>query len=176
MSSTSGPTLRVPVPKKIGDSQTYVVTVQYLGEHQYKQTLAQRTKSHAKSQERTKKWKEQQEKLELVRQEKELLQRRQRIVNQIELAFVKKSQGAVDFITCDTCNAVAAHLGLAFENPGSSIIDPEQITGAWCLQHHGSTHNGTFYPAKRPFKTKASIACEKLEFFYDGLRQLCIKA
>ena len=113
---------------------------------------------------------------ELERQEKELVQRRQRIINQIELAFVKKVQGAVDFITCDQCNAQASHLGLAYENPGSQVIDSEQITGAWCENHHGTTHNGTFYKGKRPYKTKAEVACDRLEFFYDGLRQICIKA
>ena len=157
-------------------AKTYTVTVEYLGERQYRQTYQQRVKALAASEKRTEKWKKQQAQEELERNEKQLVQRRQRIVNQIELAFVKKSQGAVDFITCDKCDAIATHLGLAYENPGSQVVDPDQITGAWCADHHGSTHNGRFYPTQRPFKTKAEIACERLEFFYDGLRQLCVKA
>ncbi len=169
--------LMLPKPLKVGQTKEYTVTLEYLGERQYAQTYKQRVKALAASQKRTEKWKKQREKEELERQEKELVQRRQRIINQIELAFVKKVQGAVDFITCDQCNAPAAHLGLAYENPGSQVIDSVQITGAWCADHHGHTaYNGTFYKSARPYKTKAEAACERLEFFYDGLRQICVKA
>jgi len=159
--------LRVPVGKKVGKTITYTVEVTYLGEKQYKQTLAQRTKAFKRNQERSKKWKEEQERLEVQRQEKELVQRRQRIVNQIELAFVKQGRDAVNFVTCDKCDAPATHLGLAFENPGSRVIDTDQITGAWCEKHDNQYG--------RPYKTKAVIACNLLEFFYDGLRQIYIK-
>jgi hypothetical protein len=155
------------VPTKIGEKATYIVTVEYLGECQYKQTFEQRTKAFDRNQERTKKWKEEQAKLELERQEKQLVQRRCRITNQIELAFVKQVATAVNFITCDKCHATATFLGLAYENPGSDVIDPDQITGAWCQEHDNKY--------QRPFKTKAAIACERLEFFYDGLRQLYVK-
>jgi hypothetical protein len=161
-----GAYLRIPVPKIIGKTVTYTVAVEYLGEHQYKQTLAQRTRAHERNQERTKKWKEEQAKQELENQEKQLIQRRNRIMNQIELAFVKKGKEAVNFVTCDKCDAMATFLGLAFENPGSTVIDPDQITGAWCKEHDNKY--------ARPFKTKAAIACELLEFFYDGLRQIYV--
>ena len=152
------------VPMKIGETTEYTVTVQYLGEKQCKTTFAQRTKA----QERSRKRKETEAKKELEKKAKELLQRQKRIVNQIELAFVKQVATAVDFITCDKCDGVAKFLGLVYENPGSSVIDPDQISGAWC-QDHDQKH-------ERPFKTKAAIACERLEFFYDGLRQLYVKA
>ena len=112
--------VNLDVPKTVGEVREYTVTVEYLGEHQYKQTYQQRVKALARSEERAKKWKEENARLELERNEKQLVQRRQRIVNQIELAFVKKSQGAVDFITCDKCDAVAAYIGLAYEKPGSA--------------------------------------------------------
>ncbi len=159
--------VRLPVPKKIGEVTTFTVKVEYLGERQYKQTYAQRVKAFAKSQERTKKWQEERAKLELEQQEKQLIQRRNRIMNQIELAFVKEGKEAVNFVTCDKCDGTAKYLGLAYENPGSQVIDPEQITGAVCDDHKEKYH--------QPFKTKVLIACERLEFFYDGLRQLYLK-
>jgi hypothetical protein len=164
---TWGAYLRVPVSKKIGQTVTYTVEVTYLGEHQYKQTYQQRVKAHAKAEKRREAWQKEQERQELERQEKQLIQRRKRIMNQIELAFVKKGKDAVNFVTCDQCDAMATHLGLAYENPGSQVIDPDQITGALCVEHDNKH--------KRPFKTKAVIACELLEFFYDGLRQICVR-
>lgn len=164
----------VPVPR--AGAKTYTVTVEYLGERQYKQTYQQRVKALAASEKRTEKWKKQQAQEELERNEKQLVQRRQRIVNQIELAFVKKSQGAVDFITCDKCDAIATHLGLAYENPGSQVVDPDQITGAWCKEHEWRAVGGRMWALTAPFKTTAAVACETLEFFFDGLRQLCVKA
>lgn len=161
-----GAYLRVPVPKKIGELVAYTVIVEYLGEHQYKQTYAQRVKTHARNEERIKKWKEEQAKLEVEKQEKQLVQRRKRIMNQIELAFVTKGKDAVNFVTCGKCDALAKFLGLAYENPGSTVIDPDQITGAWCADHNSKN--------LWPFKTTASISCELLEFFYDGLRQIYV--
>jgi hypothetical protein len=162
-----GAYLRVPVPKKVGLPTTYTVMVEYLGEHQYKQTYQQRVKALAASEKRREKWQKEQERLQLEKDERELVQRRKRIVNQVELAFVKKGKEAVEFITCDKCDAAATHLGLTHLNPGSRVIDPDQITGAWCELHD--------YPGARPFKTKDKIACNRLEFFYDGLRQIYVK-
>jgi hypothetical protein len=162
-----GAYLRVPVGKEIGKVETFTVTVEYLGEKQYKQTYQQRVKALASSEKRREKWQKEQERLELERQEKQLVQRRKRIMNQIELAFVKDGKDAVNFVTCDQCDAMATHLGLAYENPGSQVIDPDQITGAWCAEHDNK-HN-------RPFKTKAVVACNLLEFFYDGVRQIYVK-
>jgi hypothetical protein len=150
-----------------------------LGEKQYKQTYQQRVKAMAASEKRREKWQKEHERQELERQEKELVQRRERVMNQIELAFVKEGKDAVNFVTCDQCSAKATHLGLAYTTPGSQVIDPDQITGAWCEKHHGyiHTYNGTsrFIPGYRPYKTKEAIECNKLEFFYDGLRQISIK-
>ena len=167
--------LRIPVGKKIGKAEQFIVTVTYLGEKQYKQTYAQRVKAMASSDKRREKWQKQHTEREKQRQEKELVQRRDRIMNQIELAFVKQGKDAVNFVTCDECNALAAYLGLAYEDPGSQVIDPDQITGAWCETHHGqiNKYNNTFYPG---YGTKAAIACNLLEFFYDGLRQLYVKS
>jgi hypothetical protein len=164
--------LRVPVDTtKIGQVEKYTVTVEYLGEKKYKTSYATRAKALAKSEKRREEYEKEQKRLELEREEKELLQRRKRIVNQIELAFVKKD-GAVDFITCDECDAPATHLGLTHENPGSQVIDPDQITCAWCEQH-GDPKNSSYVRVR--FKTTASIACSRLEFFYDGLRQIYVK-
>jgi hypothetical protein len=163
---TWGAYLRVPVPKRIGKVETFTVTVEYLGEKQYKQTYQQRVKAQASAERRKEAWQKERERQELEQKEKQLIQRRERIMNQIELAFVKKGKDAVNFVTCDKCDALAKLLGLAFENPGSTVIDPDQITGAWC-QDHNSQY-------QRPFKTKAAIPCERLEFFYDGLRQIYI--
>jgi hypothetical protein len=166
---SGGVYLRVPVGKTVGKVETFTVTIEYLGgkEKLYKTTYAQRVKARAANERRRKKREKEEERLKLERQERELVQRRQRIMNQVELAFMKQGRDAVNFVTCDECDALATHLGLAYENPGSQIIDPEQITGAWCAQHD--------YKYARPYKTKAVIACSMLEFFYDGLRQICIK-
>ena len=96
--------LTLPVPTTIGKPEKFTVTVEYLGEKQYKQSYEKRVKALAKSEERREKWEKESKRLTLEKNEKELLQRRQRIVNQIELAFVKQD-GAVDFITCDDCDA-----------------------------------------------------------------------
>ena len=80
----------------------------------------------------------------------------------------------MDFITCDDCDAPATHLGLTHENPGSQVIDPDQITGAWCKDHNDSIAN-LWQHNSRPFKTTATIACIRLEFFYHGLRQIYVK-
>lgn len=162
-------TLKVPKKRAVGQTKTYTVTVEYLGPKEYKQTYQQRVKALAASQKRSEKWQKERERQELERQERELNQRRQRIVNQIELAFVKKVQGAVDFITCDQCSAAAKFLGLVYENPGSQVIDTDQISGAWCKDHYDPKYS-------KPFKTATAIACDRLEFFYDGLRQICVKA
>lgn len=163
-----GAYLHVPVGKKVGVIEKFTVTVEYLGEKQYKQTYDQRVKAMASAERRREKWQKQHEREELERKEKELIQRRKRIMNQIELAFVKKGKDAVNFVTCDKCDGMAKFLGLAYENPGSTVIDPDQITGAWCEEHDNQY--------ALPFKTKAAIACNLLEFFYDGLRQIYVKA
>jgi hypothetical protein len=155
--------LQLPVGKEVGKVETFTITVEYLGEHKYKQTYEQRVKAQARSE----KQKERRAKEEEKKKEAQLLQRRQRIMNQIELAFVKQGRNAVNFVTCDKCDATAIALGLAYETPGSKVIDPDQITGAMCGEHSNKYC--------WPFKTTASIQCALLEFFYDGLRQIYVK-
>lgn len=159
--------MRLPVGKKVGETVTYTIKVTYLGERQYKTPYAQRVKALASADKRNERLRKEHERQELERQQKELVQRRNRIMNQVELAFVKQGKDAVNFVTCDKCDAMATHLGLAYENPGSQVIDPDQITGAWCAEHDNKH--------MRPFKTTAAIACDRLEFFYDGLRQIYVK-
>lgn len=173
--------INLVVPKKkVGQTKTYTVTVEYLGPRQYKQTYEQRVKAMAASEKRREAWQKKQEQEELERQEKEMIQRRKRIMNQIELAFVKQGRDAVNFITCDKCSAMATRLCLAYENPGSQVIDPDQITGAVCEEHGKHAYNAQtvkyFASSMLPYKTKATIACNLLEFFYDGLRQIYVKA
>jgi hypothetical protein len=163
--------LHLPVRMSVGPTENFTISVEYLGEKKYKTSYAARAKALAKAEKYREERDKEMKRLQLERDEKELLQRRKRIVNQIELAFVKKD-GAVDFITCDECDASATHLGLTHENPGSQIIDPDQITAAWCEQH-GDPKNSAYVRVR--FKTTASIACSRLEFFYDGLRQIYVK-
>ena len=150
------------IPKKIGDTNIYTVRVTYIGEHQYKQPYAKRLATQQRNEERAKK-------LEAERKEKELVSRRARIMNQVELAFVKNGKEAMQFITCDECEDLATQLLLTHLNPGSDVISPEQVAGARCEACKISNH-------WMPFKTKAHIECSRLEFFFDGIKQICIKA
>lgn len=149
---------------------------------QYKQTYDQRVKALAASERRRERLEKKQAQEALERQEKELVQRRNRIMNQVELAFMQKGRDAVNFVTCDKCSALATRLCLGYENHGSPVIDPEQITGAVCEEHGkhpysaNSAQSKYFGPYMLPYKTTATIACNRLEFFYDGLRQIVIKA
>ena len=155
--STYGAFVHLPMPTKVGLTERYIVEVRYLGEHQFTTPYAKRLAAQQKSEERRKKWQQEQN-------EKALILRRNRIMNQIELAFVKNGKDAVKFVTCDVCDAPAKVLGLTHENPGSMVINPDQITGALCEDHKRG----------RPFKTTALIECALLEFFYDGVKQIYI--
>ena len=148
---------QIPIPQKVGATETYTIRVQYLGEHQFKVPYAKRLAVQKKNEERA-------EKARIKMEEAALILRRNRIMNQIELAFVKNGKDAVNFVTCDECDALAKFLGLAYENAGSMVINSEQITGAMCEQHD----------YHKPFKTTAKIECSILEFFYDGLKQIYI--
>jgi hypothetical protein len=154
-----GAFVHLPMPTKMGAPDNYVVEVEYLGEHQFKTPYAKRLAAQQKNEEAAKKRKVEQD-------EKALVLRRKRIMNQIELAFEKKGKDAVKFVTCDECDAPAKVLGLTHENPGGAVISPEQVTGALC-----ESHNNKYY---WPYKTAAVIDCSVLEFFYDGLKQIYI--
>lgn len=156
---TYGAFVHLAVPKTIGVPDKYIVEIEYLGDHQFKQPYAKRLAAQQRNDERAKK-------AEAERQAKALVLRRNRIMNQIELAFAKNGKDAVKFVTCDECEAPAKVLGLTHENPGATVIDPEQITGALCEEHNRKW--------QWPFKTTAVIECALLEFFYDGIRQIYI--
>ena len=148
---------QLPIPKKIGVPDEYIVEVEYLGEYQFKQPYAKRLAAHQRQEEARKK-------REAELEEEALVLRRDRIMNQIELAFVKNGKDAVKFVTCAYCDRLAEVLGLTHENPGSAVINPDQITCALCKVHRGG----------RFFKTTAVIECALLEFFYDGIKQIYI--
>jgi hypothetical protein len=149
----------IPMPTTIGVRETYIVEVEYVGDHQYKQPYAKRLAAQQRNQKAAEKHKKEVD-------EKALVLRQKRIMNQIELAFEKKGKDAVNFVTCDKCEAPAKFLGLAYENSGSATVSPEQITGAMCDDHNNNYH--------KPYKTTAVIACSILEFFYDGIKQIYI--
>jgi hypothetical protein len=158
--STHGPVIFFKIPKKIGAPDRYIVEVEYLGEKHFKVAYAKRLAVQTRNQELNAKYQKEQA-------EQALVLRQNRIMNQIELAFEKKGKHAVLFVTCDQCEAPATLLGLTHENPGSAVIAAEQITGAMC-----ASHNNNYY---RPFKTTVVIECSRLEFFYDGLKQIYVK-
>lgn len=160
-SSTYGVFIHGLTPQRLQVPESYIVTVEYVGDHQYKQPYAKRLAAQQRNEEARKK-REQKE------AEKSLVLRRNRIMNQIELAFEKKGKDAVKFVTCDECDDVAKVLGLTHENPGSQVIAPEQISGAMCEVHNNNYH--------KPYKTTAVIDCSRLEFFYDGIKQIYIAA
>ncbi len=143
------------IPPKIGQTITYITTVTSLGDHQYKQSYAKRLAAQQRNDEAKKK-------REAAREAKLLVLRRARIMNQIELAFAKNGKDAVKFVTCDLCHDLAAVLTLTHENPGSTVVSPEQIAGARCADHtpHGPLGN--------------TIRCDTLEFFYDGVKQIYV--
>jgi hypothetical protein len=155
--STYGVFIHGLTPSSLRVPESYIVTVEYVGDHQFKVPYARRLAAQKKNEERA-------EKARIKMEEAALILRRDRIMNQIELAFVKNGKDAVNFVTCDECEAPAKFLGLTHENAGSMVISPEQITGAMCDQHH----------YHKPFKTTAVIACAILEFFYDGIKQIYI--
>ena len=163
---SSGAYMRLPPPKKVGETITYTVTITLIANDAFKVPYAKRLAANTKNQVRQAAWAKKQQEEALLEEEKELVLRRARIMNQVELAFVKKGKEAMQFITCDQCDAPATILALTHLNPGSSIIDPEQITGAVCSDHD--------HAVWKPFKTHGRSECSRLEFFYDGLRQIYI--
>jgi hypothetical protein len=100
---------------------------------------------------------------EMLAQQKRAEQcNRTRIVNQIDHAFLTKTQNAGPFITCDYCSDKASVMLLTHEAEGSTILN-EQIAGARCESHFNPAWN------KTPF-----IDCVALEFFFDGVKQIHI--
>jgi hypothetical protein len=119
------------------------------------------------------------------RQEKERLQReanaRNRIRQQIDHVFAI-GKGAADsdpskYITCQSCDAPASVLRLSQPLArGSHVLDEDTITGALCAQHAQITRYNNGYVYAGGFDPKEErIPCDRLEFFYDGVRQIAIK-
>lgn len=111
-------------------------------------------------------------KLEREQWEKEAEKRRinvrKRIKHQVDHAFAIGKSGtepASKYITCEHCDAPAAVLCLNRAlGRGVSVLDEDTIVGAQCVQHSGIT-----------YKIIEKIPCARLEFFYDGIRQIAIK-
>lgn len=103
--------------------------------------------------------------------EKEAQQRvvnlRKRIKHQVDHAFATGKSGtepASKYITCQHCDAPAVLLHLNQKlSPGAAVLDEDTIIGAVCDTH--SNWGGNV----------EKIPCAKLEFFYDGIRQIAIK-
>jgi hypothetical protein len=104
--------------------------------------------------------KEAEEKQREEERNRRIVAARERIVNQIELAFEKKMKDAMHYVTCDGCSKKATRL-VVQRLPEGSVVPFENIVGALC--------DGDYHPHwdKRP-----TVACAAMEFFYDGMRQL----
>jgi hypothetical protein len=92
---------------------------------------------------------------------------RNRIKHQVDHAFATGKSGtepASKYITCQHCDGPAALVCLSrLPTKGASVLDEDTIVGALCSNH--SNYNGN----------QPKIPCAKLEFFYDGIRQIAIK-
>lgn len=96
---------------------------------------------------------------------------RQQITNQFDHAFASGVSTGTDpvakFITCMHCAAPAVLLHLNLPIPtGAAVLDEGTIVGAVCADHN--------YPGYRNTVAEV-IPCARLEFFYDGIRQIAIK-
>jgi hypothetical protein len=108
---------------------------------------------------------------ERERWKKEAAQRvlnlRQRIKHEVDHAFAVGKSGtepASKYITCEHCHAPAAYLCLNRAiTRGAAVLDEDTIVGALCAAH--GQHHGNL----------VVVPCSKLEFFYDGIRQIAIK-
>ena len=100
--------------------------------------------------------------------EQRLINLRQRIKSQVDHAFAVGKSGtepAAKYITCQYCDAPAACLVLSRAlTPGAFVLDEDTINGALCVEHGNYRVSGT-----------EKVPCSRLEFFYDGVRQIAIK-
>lgn len=124
---------------------------------------AEKAQKAAESQARAQREKER----EKERQE-HIVNVRKRIQHQVDHAFATGKSGtepASKYITCQHCDAPAAFLHLSQKlPPGAAVLDEDTITGATCATH--SNWGGS---------NVERIPCTKLEFFYEGVRQIAIK-
>jgi hypothetical protein len=107
------------------------------------------------------KWHAEQERLKKLK--------RKRIANQIDHAFQSGHSGSgpvETFITCSHCDGPAALLALSRPIPiGATVLDESTITDARCSEHENT------YP-----RSVNKVLCADLEFLYEGIRQIAIKA
>lgn len=118
--------------------------------------------------------KAQEEKWEKERQ-KQIVLLRQRVKHQVDHAFALGKHGtepAAKFITCGHCNAPAVFLGLNQRLAGAQVINEDAIVGVVCQEHDDTNSQYKHYTKSWVEK----IPCSKLEFFYDGIRQIAVKA
>lgn len=121
---------------------------------------AARAAKVAQRKEREAKWKKE--------AEIELANLRQRVKHQVDHAFALGKHGtepAAKYITCQHCNAPAEYIGLKVKLSGA-VVDEDTIAGVICKRHDNP------YCAKN---WGEKIPCSRLEFFYDGIRQIAIK-
>jgi hypothetical protein len=95
---------------------------------------------------------------------------RNRVKQQVDHAFAQGKHGtepAAKFITCQHCDAPAALLVLSqMPARGTAVLDEDLIVGTECATHNYRPYRGSGNP---------KISCDRLEFFYDGIRQIAIK-
>jgi hypothetical protein len=102
---------------------------------------------------------------------------RRRISQQVDHAFALGKHGtepAAKYITCHHCDASAAVVCL--NQPiarGATVLDEETIVGALCSEH--IQHTPYSYYSRYSSRDVVKVPCAKLEFFYDGVRQIAIK-
>jgi hypothetical protein len=103
---------------------------------------------------------------------------RRQIVNQIEHAFKTGKAGAesaVQYITCTSCQQEADVLYLNQPlPPGATVLDEATIQDARCSQHDYVSKGNKYYATNQG--VGQVVKCSRLEFFYDGVRQIALKA
>ena len=108
------------------------------------------------------------------REKKAIAQLQERVKNQVDHAFALGKHGtepAAKFITCGHCNAPAEFLGLNQSLAGAQVVNEDAIVGVVCQEHDDVKNQYRYYT--RGWADR--IPCSRLEFFYDGVRQIAIK-
>lgn len=123
---------------------------------------ARRAAKYAARQKQHKEWEEE--------AKQRVINVRKRIQRQIDHAFATGKSGTEPvsmYITCEDCDAPATQLTLSQPMPkGVQVLDEDLIIGAQCKTH------SQYYGQRGGEK----ILCSRLEFFYDGVRQIALKA
>jgi hypothetical protein len=97
-----------------------------------------------------------------------------RISHQVSHAFMVGKSGSEPvskYITCSLCHAPADLIYLDATIPkGASVLNEDSIFSAVCNEHHQPSTAWWRNPAAQ------IVPCSHLEFFYEGIRQIAIKA